>query len=137
MPSTMTISRVKFIRLSFTALCGFGLASSAISLARADCVNNVASNDVLWIRNQPNPHAKQVGSIPSDGCGVTIGRCIGSGWCSVGYHGVMGWVNGNYLSKATATPAPQGGNRNTSVTQQQQVIKQNQTTIIINPSNSQ
>ena len=127
---------LQVIRPAFAALCGFGVATGTVSLARADCVKNVASNDVLWVRVQPNPQARQRGSIPSDGCGVNVGRCLRSGWCEVSYHGVTGWVNGGYLSKTTAAPAPSGGGGNTSVTQQQQnqTITNKSQTIIIAPS---
>ena len=57
MQKTTTISRLNLIRLAFAALCGFGVLAGAVSLARADCVKNVASNDVLWVRVQPNPRA--------------------------------------------------------------------------------
>ena len=120
MQKTATISRVKLIRLAFAALCGFGVATGAVSLARADCVKDVASNDVLWVRAQANPHANKVGSIPWDGCDVNVAQCVNSGWCRVSYHGVTGWVNARrYLSRATGAPAPSGGGGNTSVTQQQ------------------
>ena len=133
MQKTTTISRVKLIRLAFVALCGFGVAAGAVSFARADyCVKDVASNDVLWVRAQPNPNANKVGSIPSDGCGVNVAQCAGSGWCRVSYHGVAGWVNARrYLFRVTAAPAPSGGGVNTSVTQQKQNI------IIFSPNISQ
>ncbi len=132
MQKTTTISRVKLIRLAFAALCGFGVAAGTVSLAKADCVKDVASDDVLWVRVKPNPQARQRGSIPSDGCGVNVGRCLRSGWCEVSYHGVTGWANGGYLSKTTAAPASSGGGGNTSVTQQH--LQQKNIIINVNPN---
>jgi uncharacterized protein YraI len=61
-------------------------------------VINVASDDVLNIRSEPNSSSSIVGSIPPNGRGVRIaGTCNGQ-WCPVDFHGIHGWVNKQYLA---------------------------------------
>jgi len=66
--------------------------------ASAACVARVASNDVLWIRNLPNPKAGKVAGIPHNSCEVDIHRdaCVGQ-WCYVTYRGASGWANSWFI----------------------------------------
>jgi hypothetical protein len=84
-------------------------------------VRNVAANDVLNIRAEPNPQARKVGEIPPDGACIRNLGCRGGltfqeftelspserkqrerknpRWCKVEYRGVTGWVAGRYLAE--------------------------------------
>jgi len=84
-------------------------------------VKDVAKNDVLNIRAEPNPHAAKVGEIRHDGTCIRNLGCQGGltfqeftdlspaeqarrqqenpRWCQVEYQGVTGWVAGRYLQE--------------------------------------
>lgn len=84
-------------------------------------VRDVARNDVLHIRAEPNPRAAKVGEIPPDGTCIRNLGCRGGltfqeftelspaareqrerenpRWCQVEYRGVTGWVAGRYLGE--------------------------------------
>lgn len=84
-------------------------------------VRDVAKNDVLHIRAEPNPRAAKVGEIPRDGTCIRNLECQGGLnlleimdlspaeqkkrerenplWCKVEYRGVTGWVAGRYLAE--------------------------------------
>jgi hypothetical protein len=114
--------------LAFLAFC---LAPGAAS-AEADgpdfyAVRGVAANDVLNIRDEPNPHARKVGEIPHDGECIRNLGCKGGltlkeftelspaqkerrerenpRWCKVEYRGVTGWVAGRYLGEGDCQAA--------------------------------
>ncbi|MCC2098280.1 MAG: hypothetical protein KDJ29_15390 [Hyphomicrobiales bacterium] len=89
--------RPLYLTISALALAGIGSVSS-VPAARASCVFDVASWDVLWIRNSPGVRSAKVGSIPANACGVRInfGNCQGH-WCEVHYRGVSGWAHTRYL----------------------------------------
>jgi hypothetical protein len=66
-------------------------------------VDNVASNDVLWIHSGPGVKTANIGSIPYDGQGV---EALGEGvivktslWLPVKYQSFNGWVNSKFLRK--------------------------------------
>lgn len=107
-----------------------GLGATAVS-ADADgpdfyVVHGVATNDVLNIRAEPNPHAHKVGEIPPAGECVRNLGCKGGltfqeftelqpeqkkqrerenpRWCKVEYRGVNGWVNAHYLREGYCQP---------------------------------
>lgn len=72
------------------------------------CVARVASNDVLYVRDQPRASAQAVGSIPYDACGVIRGtgtRQVGqSEWWEVQFQRsdgsvVRGWSNSTFLQQ--------------------------------------
>ncbi len=67
--------------------------------AEAACTNaKVQSWDKLWIREGPGTNYDKVGGIPARECGISIiGRCRWGRWCWVGYDGINGWTNTNYL----------------------------------------
>jgi hypothetical protein len=98
------------------------------ALAQADAsgpdffaVTGVAADDVLNIRNAPDPHADKLGEIPPDGTCVRNLGCRGGltfqeftelspaerarrerenpRWCKVEYQGITGWVAGRYLAE--------------------------------------
>lgn len=74
-------------------------------------VVGIASNDVLWIRSEPNSRAPTAGSMPPGARGVGVGRCVNvagyrSPWCEVRYKCSAGWSYSRYLSQASASPAP-------------------------------
>jgi hypothetical protein len=66
-------------------------------------VDNVASNDVLWIHSGPGVKTANIGSIPYDGQGV---EALGEGvivrtslWLPVKYQSFNGWVNSKFLRR--------------------------------------
>jgi hypothetical protein len=66
-------------------------------------VDNVASNDVLWIHSGPGVKTANVGSIPYDGQGI---EALGEGvivktslWLPVKYQSFNGWVNSKFLRR--------------------------------------
>lgn len=85
-------------------------------------VRDVARDDVLNIREAPDPSARIVGAIPSDGDGIRNLGCTGRMgfaawqtateaeraaaahrvWCQVEYNGVSGWSAGRYLGEGSA-----------------------------------
>lgn len=101
-------------------------ATATTAFAEADGpdfyrVTGVASNDVLHIRAEPNPHAARLGDIPHDGTCVRNLGCKGGltfeefttlskaeqaerekanpRWCKVEYQRTVGWVAGRYLAE--------------------------------------
>jgi len=106
------------------------ILTSGLTLADADGpdyfkVNDVASNDVLNMRNKADPDAKKVGEIPASadcvknlGCkgGLTMSEFTDLSkkeqaailknrprWCHVEYRGIKGWVSARYLSEGSCT----------------------------------
>jgi hypothetical protein len=65
-------------------------------------VVNVASDDVLNVRSQPDLEASIVGTIPPDGTDVQLtgkGVQVGNNfWVPIKYKEITGWVNTNYLT---------------------------------------
>jgi hypothetical protein len=96
-------------------------------------VTGVEQDDVLNIRDKPDPHAKKVGEIPPDGTCVKNLGCVGGltfeefttlsdeekksiererpRWCKVDYQGTVGWVSGRYLGEGFCEQ-PVGQSRN-------------------------
>jgi len=96
-------------------------------------VTGVEQDDVLNIREKPDPHAKKVGEIPADGTCVKNLGCVGGltfeefttlsdeerksiererpRWCKVDYEGTVGWVSGRYLEEGFCEH-PVGQSRN-------------------------
>jgi hypothetical protein len=66
-------------------------------------VVGVRSDDVLWIRNAPDPNANSIGSIPPNGRCVLSGDDSayykGSRWVQVWYKNIHGWVNARFLGE--------------------------------------
>ena len=85
-------------------------------------VTDVADDDVLNIREAPDPHAKKTGEIPPNGTCIKNLGCVGGltfeeftslseeekqrilrerpRWCKIEYQEVEGWVAGRYLTEA-------------------------------------
>jgi hypothetical protein len=105
--------------------CAFLIAASIVS-AEADGpdhwqVTGVEKDDVLNIREEPDPHSRKVGEIPPDGTCIANLGCVGGltfeefttlseeekkkiererpRWCKVDYEGMVGWVAGRYLAE--------------------------------------
>lgn len=66
-------------------------------------VKDVAYWDRLNMRKWPAPYSQKVSSIPDNGWGIWVERCIvkqgSSDWCKVKYAGQWGWVNSRYLQQ--------------------------------------
>ena len=106
---------------------GCSLAFSA-SLVRAEAdgpdfwtVTDVREDDVLNIREEPDPHSKKIGEIPPDGTCIKNLGCVGGltleefttltdeereeikrqrpRWCRIEYQKTVGWVAGRYLKE--------------------------------------
>lgn len=63
-------------------------------------VINVRDDDVLYIRDAPNPQARMRGKIPPYASDVQVGQCrnvAGRTWCYAQYLGIKGWVSAKYL----------------------------------------
>jgi uncharacterized protein YraI len=61
------------------------------------CVMGVQPGDTLRIRSGPSAEEREIGGIPPDACGVTIGGPCRGAWCPVTYRGIRGWSNASYL----------------------------------------
>jgi uncharacterized protein YraI len=61
------------------------------------CVMGVRPGDTLRIRSGPSAEDREIGGIPPDACGVTVGSPCRGAWCPVTYRGVRGWSNASYL----------------------------------------
>ena len=88
-------------------------------------VTGVAVDDVLNIREEPDPHSKKVGQIPFDGSCIKNLGCVGGltfeefttlseeekrriarerpRWCKIDYQGIVGWAAGKYLREGSCT----------------------------------
>lgn len=102
------------------------LVGAVSAFAEADgpdywVVTGVASDDVLNIREQPDPRSTKVGEIPPDGTCIRNLECVGGltfeeftslsekekqrilrerpRWCRIDFRGVEGWVAGRYLTE--------------------------------------
>jgi hypothetical protein len=86
-------------------------------------VRGVAADEVLYIRDQPSPHAAKVGQIPPQGTCIRNLGCRGGltyqefstlgkaeqakreqanpRWCRIEYQGTTGWAAGRYLAEGT------------------------------------
>lgn len=84
-------------------------------------VRDVPAGEVLAIREEPDPEAALLGTIPSDGNGIRNLLCEGRltfieweaaseeerataadrVWCRVEYGGVTGWARGRYLTEGS------------------------------------
>ncbi|MEO9460795.1 MAG: SH3 domain-containing protein [Lentilitoribacter sp.] len=66
-------------------------------------VQDVAYWDRLNIRKWPASYSQKVSSIPDNGWGIWVERCIivedASDWCKVKYADQWGWVNSRYLQE--------------------------------------
>lgn len=61
------------------------------------CVMGVRQGDTLRIRTGPSAEHREVGGIPPNACGVTVGSPCSGSWCPVTYRGIRGWSNATYL----------------------------------------
>lgn len=102
------------------------LAAASAVFATADgpdffMVRDVAADDVLNIRNAPNPKARKIGEIPPDGDGIENLGCEGGlsfaewldatkeereaserrTWCRIAYDGIEGWVAARFLTEGS------------------------------------
>ena len=122
------------MRTSFAAgiALSLGMLFAAIPMAYATAdgpdffmVRDVAADDVLNIRAEPNPRAEKIGEIPPDGDGIENLGCEGGlsfaewleatqeerdaserrVWCRIAYDGTEGWVAGRFLIEGSE-PAP-------------------------------
>lgn len=75
----------------------------------------VSSDGTLNIRSTPSSKGALVGTMFTGGAGaVVVGKS--GGWYKVNYQGVVGYVNGNYVSFTPgAAPKPVVSNRNRTV----------------------
>jgi hypothetical protein len=107
-------------------LTGSILAGASIAAAEADGpdywqVTGVDEDDVLNIREEPDPHSEKVGEIPPHGTCIRNLGCVGGltfeefttlsdeqkkkiererpRWCKVEYEGTIGWSAGRYLAE--------------------------------------
>jgi len=118
-------------------LTGSILAGASIAAAEADGpdwwqVTGVEEDDVLNIREEPDPHSEKVGEIPADGTCIRNLGCVGGltfeefttlsdeekrkiererpRWCKVEYEGTVGWAAGRYLAEGSCErPAEREG----------------------------
>lgn len=100
---------IKPVILGFVAMAA--VSTSAINTAQAEGydagyyahVEDVAYWDVLNMRKWPAPYSQKVASIPDNGWGIWVQRCIvkpgTSDWCKVKYAGNWGWVNKRYINE--------------------------------------
>ncbi len=111
------------------------LITTSIAFAEADGpdhwqVTGVEEEDVLNVREEPDPHSKKVGEIPPDGTCIKNLGCVGGltfeefttlsdeekkkiererpRWCKVEYQGTVGWVAGRYLAEGTCEQSGEG-----------------------------
>ncbi len=72
-------------------------ATAQIALGMYD-VANVASNDVLNIRQQAKANSTKIGALPFDLTEIEVIAASSNGkWGLVNYQGVIGWVSTRYL----------------------------------------
>ena len=64
-------------------------------------VVRVAENDTLKMRSGPGHTFAEVGTISTDGRGITFTEPCSTMWCKVRYSGHEGWVYSSYLSLLT------------------------------------
>lgn len=113
------------------------LIGASVARAEADgpdfwFVTDVDKDDVLNIREKPDPHTKKIGEIPPDGSCIKNLGCVGGltfeefttlsdeekerikrerpRWCKVEYGGTVGWVAGRYLTEGDCEQ-PTGNDR--------------------------
>ncbi|MCY6380517.1 META domain-containing protein [Hoeflea prorocentri] len=116
------------IRFAANIALSIGMLLAAASGAHATAdgpdffmVRDVAANDVLNIRTEPNPRAQKIGEIPPDGDGIQNLGCEGGlsfaewleateaerdaserrVWCRIAYDGIVGWVAGRFLTEGS------------------------------------
>ncbi|WP_081910097.1 SH3 domain-containing protein [Thermopetrobacter sp. TC1] len=90
---------VRFFRW-LAALAAGGLTALVLTpSAKAACVVNVPSWDVLNMRAGPGVRHRIVGAIPPDACGVRITWPCRGRWCKVRWRGREGFVHMRYISE--------------------------------------
>ena len=117
--------KVKFVaRTALAAVLLMALASLAVATADGPdyfMVRDVAADDVLNIRQEPDAGSQKVGEIPPDGDGIKNLGCEGGlsyaewqeasqaereaaerrRWCRIAYDGVEGWVAARFLAEGS------------------------------------
>ncbi len=75
------------------------------ALAAEYRVVKVRRDDVLNVRERPDPESKALATLPPDATGITVLRRSGR-WAEIEAGDIRGWVNGFYLSVAAASARP-------------------------------
>lgn len=65
-------------------------------------VQNVTSDDTLFVRAGPNTQYEAIGELPFNGTGVTLERCVSGGYCEIRFGCIDGYAHGNYLGTGDA-----------------------------------
>jgi uncharacterized caspase-like protein/uncharacterized protein YraI len=68
-------------------------------------VQNIATNDTLFVRSGPAKTNPEVGELAYNASGITLFGCDGK-WCQVQYGCISGYAFGDYLTEGNAGNAP-------------------------------
>jgi uncharacterized protein YraI len=78
-----------------------GIQTSCSALTGGASVQNIKTNDTLFVRSGGGTNYKVVGELPFNANGVQLGSCSSSGWCVVTYGCISGYSFGKYLRRGT------------------------------------
>lgn len=78
-----------------------GIRTSCPTLNAGASVQNIRTNDTLYVRSGRGTNYRIVGELPYNANGVSLGSCSSSGWCAVTYGCISGYSFGKYLRKGT------------------------------------
>ena len=78
-----------------------GIRTSCPALNAGASVQNIRTNDTLYVRAGGGKNFPVVGELPYNANGVNLGSCSSSGWCAVTYGCISGYSFGKYLRRGT------------------------------------
>jgi uncharacterized protein YraI len=78
-----------------------GIRNSCPALNGNSSVQNIKTNDTLYVRSGGGTSNRVVGELPYNANGVRLGNCSSSGWCTVTYGCIKGHSFGKYLRRGT------------------------------------
>lgn len=76
-----------------------GIRTSCPALNAGASVQNIRTNDTLYVRAGPGKTYPVIGEIPYNANGADLGACSSSGWCAVTYGCISGYSFGKYLRR--------------------------------------
>ena len=88
-----------------------GIRTSCPAFDGGWSVQNIRTNDTLFVRAGTSSNTRAIGELPFNGNGVHLGSCSSSGWCEVTYGCISGYSFGKYLRNGLGgQPASQFAN---------------------------
>ena len=76
-----------------------GIRTSCPALNGGSSVQNIRTNDTLFVRAGGGKNHQIVGELPFNANGLQLGACSSTGWCAITYGCITGYSYGKYLRR--------------------------------------